>query len=571
MRDPSREDPAVLHLMRVTIEAVSPLSFGSGERVLLRRRRRAEGRVVEEDKFEIALVRDANELPTIPGATLQGVLRQLYADECGSAETRDLFGFAEGSNGSAARLSVGFGCVHDREGRSIERLVTNATRISDDPVLSSLRRTAPVTRDHVALNARHVSDGRKKFERPALPVGTRFSIEFSLWGLRSEAESDKQKLERVAQLFRHPVLRLGGSGRRGYGKVILVRASHALPALDNTQALRSLREQAASRSLADAIATNASRRRRGVVQATLSLTPINVWRIGGRSVPVTEMTHGVRLPDGSTAQQNGVDLRHAVNADGSRKVRDADDIATLARETIIRWVRHGEVERAELVEATAESPFDPARPRAVPFAIPGSAIKGPLAHRAVFHWNCGRANGERLIDVEQWLQLGPADRERRLAAYRDWAKRPEDLELLLGAAKERDSDEGRASRVFVDDGSAAEARAVQAIDHSSIDRFTGGVRAGFLFVEEVIVGGRIEVEIFILPPLQEAATGTSPRDWSGPIRDAFLKALRDLCEGRLAIGAKSLGFCTGTVTWGGDPAQTEAWQRAWDSLSRPSA
>ena len=100
-----------------------------------------------------------------------------------------------------------------------------------------------------------------------------------------------------------------------------------------------------------------------------------------------------------------------------------------------------------------------------------------------------------------------------------------------------------------------------------IDRFTGGVIPTLLYVEEVLDGGSVEVTITILPP----PNGTDGGNWPPDVRDAFLLALRDLCRGRLAFGAKSHGFCVGDISdWGGADAHRPVWEAAWKKLVEAS-
>src|SRR5687768_5200591 len=94
----------VLHLVRATIEALSPISSASGE----------------SDLYDMALVHDANGVPEIAGSSLQGVLRHLYesrrknSEAEGETETEHLFGFARSDNtGRAGRLIFSCAKVHD--------------------------------------------------------------------------------------------------------------------------------------------------------------------------------------------------------------------------------------------------------------------------------------------------------------------------------------------------------------------------------------------------------------------------------------------------------------------------
>lgn len=97
---------------------------------------------------------------------------------------------------------------------------------------------------------------------------------------------------------------------------------------------------------------------------------------------------------------------------------------------------------------------------------------------------------------------------------------------------------------------------VQAMIHNSIDRYTGGVRNRMLFVEELIWQRPIELRITLLTGVERSEPTA---------RQALARAIRDLCEGRLALGAgttKGHGSFTGTPDDNAKAwlsAQGEAW------------
>jgi CRISPR/Cas system CSM-associated protein Csm3 (group 7 of RAMP superfamily) len=318
----------VLHLVRVTIEAASPLSAASGETVRIERPRMVEGTKRNEKPLEAALVRDANGLPTLPVATSQGVFRHLYAENWGEEEANEVFGFADDEDqGQAGRLLIGFAGVHDSNDKTSVGLVTDYS----DPLLKALRDTigpdeedgnslpgrAPLRRDHVKLNERHVVDGRAKFERLAVPIGTRFSFEITMWGKAKQTKQDKATLAAIVDLITYPAFRLGGAARRGYGKIRLVRASYAQANLSDpsaTNAVRKLRREPLSQPLAELWYADGTRApdhslapdapdEHNVLTITLSLKPINSWRVGGltnkNELVLTEKTQlGISCPAG---------------------------------------------------------------------------------------------------------------------------------------------------------------------------------------------------------------------------------------------------------------------------------
>lgn len=510
----------LLHLVRFTLETASPLSAASGEAGI----------------FDVALARDANGLPQIGGASLQGVLRHLHDEVHGVAATNSLFGFAEYKTGQAGRLTCSFGAVHDSSDNAVIGLRNDAPDFDDD-LLRALAAEAPLIREHVALNCRHVADGRAKFDRAALPRGTRFSFEIALWGDIGNDRRDCVRLRQLLRLVGHPGFRIGGGARRGYGRTKLIWAGYCsclVASTEDVTKLRDLRDRPPSdkRDLTDITDQIRAGAAPGLTTASFTLIPVGVWRVGSTGVPL-------RAGQYEMCENSLIDRDR-----GGPEPREKDADAVPIREPWIEW-RDG---RGTLVEQNATE--------YCLFAVPGSAIKGPLAHRTAFHWN-RLEGGDRMIEVDEWLRLESKDRAQRIAAV---AGRPDRLQSLFGAAKEKaDTERGRAARLIVDD-SIVQPRYVGAIDHNSIDRFTGGVRNRLLFSEEVVLGGEMQISLTILPP-----RGGSVEEAS--VQKAFCAALRDLAAGRLALGAKSLGFCklAGDIAWCGPAAAT--WKQAWEQSS----
>ena len=226
-----------LHLARVTLEALSPLSIGSGDsRTEVRKENRSDGTEAEVPLTVAAIQRDANGLPTIPGPGLQGALRRLAKEVYGETFADRMFGHEErgDGNGQAGRVNWGWACVHNASGEAVSGLRLPALDTGDDEILRLLAADEPVWRDHVALSGRHSVDGRRKFARAAAPAGARFSAELSGWG----DDGFREDLERIVGLFRHPRLRIGGGSGRGYGRVALRAATCAEAPLADPDATR---------------------------------------------------------------------------------------------------------------------------------------------------------------------------------------------------------------------------------------------------------------------------------------------------------------------------------------------
>ena len=547
-----------LHLVRLSFEARSPLSIGSGERRRESREERGSGTETNISVLEIQ--RDANGLPTVPGAGLQGVLRQLAAEVYGNEFADEMFGREEvAGNGAAGRVLCGWACAQDADGVAVSGLRLPGLDVSKDAVLRTLTRPEPLWRDHVALNDRHSVDGRRKFARAAVPVGARFSVELSGWG----DDAFRGELTKIVSLFRHPRLRLGAGSGRGYGRIHLLDASYEAPCLDDPAALRKLREQPPSESLPNDLLPELVSPQTDETDTvlTLGLHCTDLLRVGAAGPHAEYLTH-----DAQRARCVGTGRIVDSHELGPREQKGDDAILKLLREPRIVW----DANRGRTVEPGEDPATRPAEQ--LRFPIPGSSIRGPLAHRMLFHAN--RAAG-RCIDADAWLaEKNEDEREALKRKYFGYAERCRDLEAFLGAAKEStetgeaDAESGRAGRILFDDAEACGVEWIVGLDHVSIDRFTGGARDGALFREEALLGGRIEATVTIRPPLEPVEDGVpAVGGWPEATARAFLLAVRDLCRGRLVLGGRGHGECSGEARFAGRDA--DAWGRAAEDAGVP--
>ncbi|MCK5666974.1 MAG: hypothetical protein KAI17_25985, partial [Thiotrichaceae bacterium] len=163
--------------------------------------------------------------------------------------------------------------------------------------------------------------------------------------------------------------------------------------------------------------------------------------------------------------------------------------------------------------------------------IPGSAVKGALSHRIAFHYN---ALNNFFADQISETELENYDKDDNDA-----------VKGLFGFLKDKQG--GQIGHVLLDD-LFLRCNAQQAVNlqHNSVDRFTGGVREGMLFNEEVITHeSPLELTLTVINTHQHA--------FDANVRKALDKTLKDLVEGRLALGAGSgrggYGYFTGQLTW----------------------
>ncbi len=409
---------------------------------------------------DLTPVVDVNGLPALPGASLAGVLR--HADPGGDAA--GLYGRG-GDEAVGSRLWVTWGHVHGADDRPVEGVLVDGP--GPDPVLADA--LSPTVRDHVRIGHRGAPERTGKFEEAVVSAGHRFTFDLAVEG-GAEARSD---LDRLLGLLASGRIRVGGSTRRGLGAFRVVRARVASCRLNHPDGVR--------RYLAWPVRLDAP------------------------------------LPAGAEpwhppARSDGRVLELRIEPDAYWAVHGSDP-----------WTLQGEdkapdlnpVRDGRVVWGDGRGRLDPDR-----FYLPGSSIKGAVAHRVAFHANllAGRFADRVAADGLDGCVGG---------------RNPE-VRYLFGAAKD-DGSGDQAGRVFIDDvwlddGAAAR---LQRVPHIAVDRFTGGVLDGFLMDERVFYRTgplAITIRFADLPPSDDESV--RPR-----ALEALRRALRDLIDGGLPLGA----------------------------------
>lgn len=474
-------DLAVIHVARATLECMTPLSIGTGA---------ADG------IFDTALVRDANGLPAIPGTAIAGVLRHLFTAYHGAERAMQLFGHQHRDQGSASRVEVSWGCMQDSHGVPVEGILLGAQagRLESDPLLAYAAQTeeAPLHRDRVRLDHKGTAVEAGKFDRSILPAGYRFGVEIALWG----AARDDGDWRDLLALLSSPAFRLGGGTRAGLGAMTLASPLHArsfdLRDAADRHAYAALPPSVGavaglSPTSADGAQTSGGPARSESLE--LSLEPRDFWRFGAGDKPL---------------------------------LRDDDPADALPR-----------LEPRVLWNAGKGGLGEPA------LLIPGVAVKGALAHRVAFHHN--RENRVFAEDLGERGALRSYDKSEACPAVREifghvkGSAAPGDEDAAAAAERAAAPGDGRAGRCLIDDiyvelpPANGMREAIGKMRHNSIDRFSGGVREHLLFSEELAWKSAtpIRIRLTLLEPDRIAPSS----------RRALELALRDLCQGRLALGA----------------------------------
>jgi len=147
--------------------------------------------------------------------------------------------------------------------------------------------------------------------------------------------------------------------------------------------------------------------------------------------------------------------------------------------------------------------------------IPGSSLKGAIAHRAAYHYN-----------LQNNFFIG--NEEAKLV-----------IDKLFGNAKNSKKDiAGSKGKVLFSDVYKVDKNETKVFDHVAIDRFTGGGIDGALFQEKTTAQSDVwEIEILLENGVEEVYV------------NAFEATLNDICNGMLPLGGattKGHGIFSGT-------------------------
>ncbi len=185
------------YIAKITIEAETPLSVGSGEKGLVTDR---------------IVAKDANGLPYIPGTSLTGVLRNSLIH---LGITNDIFG-SGGSDGEGSRLIVSSACLLGEDGKTV---IEGLKNIDTNSGYYSFFTRLP-ERDHVRMTDKGVADSanRGKYDEELVHKGTRFVFELELIG----DSNDEPIWQNILDALDSPVFRIGAGTRKGFGKLLII-------------------------------------------------------------------------------------------------------------------------------------------------------------------------------------------------------------------------------------------------------------------------------------------------------------------------------------------------------------
>lgn len=542
----------------VIIETDTPVSVGSGEKGI---------------NVDRLIVKDANGLPYIPGTGLAGALRAEFTAYAGkTAKVNDLFGYQQGKEGQGSRLLISSAHLIDHSGQAvIEGLVP---QLADDPYYQILGKLPD--RDHVRITSKGGADteGHGKYNEELLHKGVRMAFRLEL----ISQQEDDQDWQQLLDILHLPTFRIGGGTRKGYGKLAirkcLVRQFDLQQRSDLIDYLKLDNSLNVDRDHWTPYEAVIDQSDSPWLQYKLQLSAADFFLFGASHgdkdadlVPKTET-----FIDWSTGKPQLTSQEHllmpATSLKGALAHRTAFHFNRLNQQFAdnskgdfpqprldipgMLALLDGKAEQEDRVYAAMDSDeatLLPSEQATDSEQFPqGSRIPELKREIQQLEQSTKRLNAEKK-KLEQKLQYAAgfnniADRdasdqwkifEKELKEYTDQLSEAEPtgennqaVRALFGYANDSTASGQRGHVLIPDVYLPWDAKKQNKVfNHVSIDRFTGGNMDGMLFSQKVAsMRDPIEIPVYVhRQALQQAQ-----------VKEAFEEALRDLCEGRLALG-----------------------------------
>lgn len=529
-----------IHIAKLVIETTSPMAINSGQR---------------ETGFDAELARDASGLPTIPATAIAGVWSHIIEsitcekeDELAAEQLKERW---FGNTDQSSSLTINNGRVHNSNNQPVSVLLT-PEEISNDTLLTLLANPAPLHRERVSLNDRGVAKDTGKFDQVLLPTGTRFSItlRFDDRPRKDNEQLTEEGFNKLLEAWFDPRFAFGSSTRNGLGKIKIIAGSISTINLENNiEASAEIKEALENqpKTLNSEFENKQQAKQQAKLLANLPLQALDNWRCGTGSERLVDAGKPDRQNNVKVATLQATPTKPAEKEivskkggkghkgkKGSKHTSSAKAVSVSARTATISHSSiasnssqtdfgkpdevgniHSLSYSEKVIEwngITAGSQATLSKPKAI---LCGSSIKGILAHRIAFHYR----KHEKI-----WAE----SKEMANCTHEEWETRPVELKELLGLADEEDNKNSAAGKLWVDD-CELEFEHTVIRTHNQIDRFTGGVRKGALYTEELLYQPKFTLKLFIDP----SAT------LSPSLRNAFKDTLNDIELGLLPIGAGS--------------------------------
>lgn len=421
------------------------------------------------------VAKDVNGLPYIPATSIAGVLRHAmgYVD---NKTDGNPFGYIDGADnddsGHGSDIIFTDAVMVGKDGKALDGI----QNIDWDDEFYRAFQDLPI-RQHMRINDKGTAENNGKFDNEVVYKGTRFVFEIELV---SDNDNDNH-IEKAIEHLRYCTLRIGGGTRKGYGRLNVVKCQQASLNLAKPEDLEKYLKK--SSSLAEEWAGFTK------ISETESLDDSKWTHYQLKLKPLDFFMFGSGMGDS-----------------------DADNVYV-----------------SELVVSQGESIDNNKR-----VLIPGSSVKGAIAHRTAYHYNKIKGNFAGKTEPKE---ITGSNNEAVAAIF---GEKKSDNTFTRG-------------RILIDDVIKGQAEPKsKPFFHNKIDQFTGGTMDGALFQEKVIYDKDTEYTFDIY--VENSALADDD------IKKAFVQSLRDICTGLLPLGGitnRGNGIFTGTATENDEPLWTE--------------
>ena len=431
-------------LSRITLEALSPLVIGSGNKNI---------------KTDSVVAKDVNELPYIPATTLAGLIRHSLPEE-----QRKWMGYQTKEESYGSQLILSEAKILSEDGKPIDGLSNK------EDAVKQLCYQLPI-RQHVRINHQGVAEKNGKFDEEIVPKGMRFCFEMELMS----EEDDNEIMDKILSTIQSNGFRIGSGSRSGFGQISIVSILHRKLNLSIPEDLKLYLSKSSSLE--------------------------NIWE-GFEPYTLAENTNTDYISYELTLQPTDFMFF------GAGFGNECSDM-TFVREPVIQWDND---DRACIIEKEKV------------ILIPGSSVKGALAHRTAYHYNKLKgcfADGKSADELQDHV-----------------GKNNKAVRLLFGSEGDKRGKDKKRGNILISDVTQTQTEELEkkVLNHVKIDRFTGGAVPGALFSEEVLYSPENSFTLELL--LYKAAITEDKKDKEDKEKalKAFETALTDLCKGYLPLG-----------------------------------
>ncbi len=432
-------------LSRITLEALSPLVIGSGNKNI---------------KTDSVVAKDVNELPYIPATTLAGLIRHSLPEE----EQRKWMGYQTKEESCGSQLILSEAKILSENGKPIDGLSNK------EDAVKQLCHQLPI-RQHVRINHQGVAEKNGKFDEEIVPKGMRFCFEMEL----ISEEGDNEIMDKILSTIQSNGFRIGSGSRSGFGQISIISILHKKLNLSTPEDLKLYLSKSSSLE--------------------------NIWEGFEPYTPAvntnTDYIHYELTLQPTDSMFFGAGFGN-----------ECSDM-TFVREPVIQWDND---DRACIIEKEKV------------ILIPGSTVKGALAHRTAYHYNKLKgcfADGKSADELQDHV-----------------GKNNKAVRLLFGSEGDKRGKDKKRGNILISDVTQTQTEELEkkVLNHVKIDRFTGGAVPGALFSEEVLYSPENSFTLELL--LYKAAITEDKKDKEDKEKalKAFETALTDLCKGYLPLG-----------------------------------